>query len=144
MAKKISSKDRVENKTNLITLCIACVVLLCVLVTGVVLFYTKAQNDSNRSISWQNAYARYFGGDGENALEILNRDYDIGLDERVDFGKTVSVIEGTQDAEGFEWGIWLNDVRITDRPADQIDTKNGDIIIWRIVKINGTDDDTED
>ena len=140
MAKKTSQKG-IERKQNVITTIIACVVLLCVMVTGVVIVATKAQNDKDKTIAWQNAYARYFGGDGENALEILNRDYTVGLDEKADFGKIVSVIEGTEAAEGFEWGIWLNGDRITDRPADEIDTKNGDVILWRIIEINGDEEE---
>lgn len=135
MAKKVNKKERFESKQNMVTTIISCVVLLCVFVTGVVVFVTKTQNDMRNDTAWQNAYARYYGGDGENALEILDRDYQIGLNEKADFGNIVSVIEGTEAANGFEWGIWLNDERITDRPADQIETKNGDVIIWRIVGI---------
>jgi hypothetical protein len=134
MAKKTNKKE-FEHKQKMITTVIACVVLLCVFVTGVVCFVTKAQNDMRYNVSWQNAFARYAGADGKSALDILNDDYNIGLDEKADFGKIVSVIEGTQAAEGFEWAIWLNETRITDRPADQIETKNGDIIVWKIVGI---------
>jgi len=136
MAKKTNAKERVEKKQNLITTIIACIVLLCVLITGVVVMVVRAQNDANQHIAWHGAFLRYWGGDGENALEILARDFSVGLDEQHEFGTIVSVIEGTQAAQGFEWGIWLNGTRITDRPADQIETKNGDQIIWKIVSID--------
>ncbi|MCL2038347.1 hypothetical protein FWG86_00340 [Candidatus Saccharibacteria bacterium] len=136
MAKKNSQKEKVENRQSIITTCIACVVLLCVVVTGVIIVAGKAQHEANKRVAWQGAYARYFGGDGENALQILTRDYQVGLNELHDFGTVVSIIEGTEAASGFEWAIWLNGERITDRPADQIDTKNGDVIYWNIVRIS--------
>ena len=140
MAKKTTRKEHFEGKQRMATTVIACVVLLCVLVTGIVVFVTKAQNDIRNDVAWQGAFARYFGDDNKTALDILNTDFQVGLDEKADFGKIVSVIEGTEAAEGCEWGVWLNGKRITDRPADQIETKKGDKIVWKIVGIGDTND----
>jgi hypothetical protein len=139
MAKKNSQKESMERKNNILTTVIACVVLLCVLVTGVVIVVTKEQNKAAERVAWQSAFARYFGGDGEDALEILSRDYKIEMDDTVT-DQIVTTIEGHEAADGYEWGIWLNGNRVTDRTADQIETKNGDVIVWKIVKINGDND----
>ncbi|MCL2002264.1 hypothetical protein FWG76_02560 [Candidatus Saccharibacteria bacterium] len=136
MAKKSSQKN-IEQKQNIVTTIIACVVLLCVLVTGIVVIAVRAQNEQNAHLPWQGAFARYFGGTDENALEILSRDYEVTLGEKEGFGTIVSVINGTEATDGFEWGVWLNGTRITDRPADKIETKLDDVIIWQITKING-------
>ncbi|MCL2371131.1 hypothetical protein FWC63_00060 [Candidatus Saccharibacteria bacterium] len=141
MAKKLSAKERtsMETKQNLVTTCIACIVLLCVLITGMIVVIVRAQNEANGQIAWQSAFARHFGGDGETALDILTRDYNVGVDELYGFGPVVSVIEGTAAAEGFEWGVWVNGDRITDRPASQINTRNGDKIVWQLVAVDNGD-----
>ncbi|MDR0979997.1 MAG: DUF4430 domain-containing protein [Candidatus Nomurabacteria bacterium] len=127
-----STAESFEGKQRLATTIIACLVLLCVFITGIVIFVTKAQNDIRANAAWQAAVAQYPGEDGKSVLDILIEDFGAGVDERADYGKVVVVIEGTAAAEGYEWGVWVNDERKTE-PVDQIATKNGDKIVWKIV-----------
>jgi|SRR3989344_3844189 len=80
--------------------------------------------------------AKYEGEDGRSALEILKEKYTVETKEFTGIGEFVTSINGlkAEDNKNF-WAFYVNGKQANEG-AGSYKTKNGDIIEWKLEKIN--------
>lgn len=80
-------------------------------------------------------YVRYYGENGENALELLQKTTSAEI-KQFDFGAFVESINGIKPDEKHFWKLYYNGAE-AQVGADQLETKSGDVIEWFLEGIEG-------
>ena len=79
-------------------------------------------------------YIRYPGKDGKNAFELLKEQVPVES-KQYDFGVFIESINAVKPDDKHFWKLYINGQE-AQVGADQLQTKDGDIIEWRIEEIN--------
>ena len=81
----------------------------------------------------KNDYVKYCGQDGKTALELLLFTAPTDF-QKYDFGAFVKSINDVKPDEKHFWKLYVNGAE-SQVGADQVQTKNGDLIEWRLAEI---------
>ncbi len=87
----------------------------------------------NESIILQD-YVRYPGEEGKNAFELLQKYTKVEF-KQYDFGVFIESINGVKPDEKHFWKLYYNGEE-SQVGADQLQTKKGDIVEWRLEEIS--------
>lgn len=75
----------------------------------------------------------YQGVEGKNALELLKSSHEVET-QKFSFGEMVQSIDGVKAPATDFWGFYVNG-KLSDIGAGDYQTKNGDTLSWKLVKI---------
>lgn len=120
---------------RLITITILLVVIIGL---GIYAVNKNKQNGSNDNTTTEtttpsNSTYTYDGEDGKNALTLLQDNYQVELQGEGE-NAFVTAIDGISAPDGWYWQLEVNGApaRVG---AGQLETHNGDQIVWRLVEI---------
>lgn len=98
------------------------------------LLYAPSHQEVQQQPVVQNDYVKYYGQDGKTALEILKIVTTVQTKNYPGVGVFVQSINGVAPDERHFWKLYVNGSE-SQVGADQVQTKNGDTIEWKLEEI---------